>query len=94
MHRQARRDPQRTNTLEIADYARRVSPNLRRAVHQAVDLLLDALEQEAEQAKPIKRRGPSQPATIPMPDLPPEKVAELTGVLDRHMTRNGYKKTG
>ena len=69
---------------------RRLSPNFRRAAHQALDLLLDAWaeEQRAEPAKP-KRRGPVVVDLPPAPPLSPELQAQL----DRQMRRNGYKKT-
>ena len=75
-------------------YAPRVSPNLRRAAHQALDLILDALAEEqrlAEGQAPRKRsRGPA-PVRVPAParELTPEERREL----DRHLGRAGYKKS-
>lgn len=66
----------------------KVSSRLRCAAHQALDLILDALAEDA----PTKRRGPSLPKKVPMPDLPPERVAELREQLDMQMKRRGYVK--
>lgn len=72
-----------------------MSPNLRRAAHQALDLILDAWaeEQRAESA-PKRRRGQVTPLAIEMPELSPEKKLELEEQLDRQMRRNGYRKAG
>jgi hypothetical protein len=73
-----------------------VSPNVRRAMHQALDLVLDALaEEEREQPAPArKRRGQVTPEPIAMPVLAPEKLIELEAQLARQMGRAGYRKAG
>jgi hypothetical protein len=66
-----------------------VSPNLRRAAHQALDIILDALAEEGREKKTKKSRGRVQ---IPAPqvDLSPELQAQL----DRQLARAGYRKAG
>lgn len=68
-----------------------MSPNLRRAAHQALDLILDALAAESEQTKPVRRRGPSI-ATPPPPQRPltPEEETEL----ESRLAKAGYRRTG
>lgn len=69
-----------------------MSPLLRRALHQALDIVLDALAAEQESKPAPKRRGSVGAKLEPLDpsDLPPDLMAQL----DRHMTRNGYRKAG
>lgn len=69
-----------------------MSPLVRRALHQALDIVLDALAAEQEAKSLPKRRGPVGPRLDPLDpsSLPPELRAQL----DRHMARTGYKKAG
>lgn len=69
-----------------------MSPNLRRAAHQALDLILDALAEEARgepAVKAKKRRPRAEPPTMPA-DMTPQELA----LIDRHLARAGYRKTG
>jgi hypothetical protein len=62
---------------------------LRRALHQAVDLVCDALTEDAE-AKPAKRRrGPATPV-IPDVEVSPEALARA----EERLSRAGYRKVG
>jgi hypothetical protein len=71
-----------------------VSPNVRRAMHQALDIVLDALaEEQREQPAPArKRRGQVLPSIVPLDpgELPPHLQEQLA----RQMHRNGYRKAG
>lgn len=69
-----------------------MSPLLRRALHQALDIVLDALAEEQEARPAPRRRGSVGPKLDPIDpsDLPPDLRAQL----DRHMSRNGYRKAG
>jgi hypothetical protein len=71
-----------------------VSPGLRRAAHQALDIILDALAAEQDDAPPLKkpkvRKGP-----VVRP-LPPEAVLspELQKQLDHQLAKAGYRRAG
>jgi hypothetical protein len=69
-----------------------VSPNLRRAAHQALDIVLDALAEEGRAAQPVakKRRG-QVAAELPVPAR--ELTADERAQLDRQLRRAGYKKS-
>jgi len=69
-----------------------MTPALRRALHQCVDILCDALAEEA--AEPKKRRRVSQPKPLAVPALSPDRLAELEAQVERQRTRAGYKKAG
>ncbi len=72
-----------------------MSPNLRRAFHQALDIVLDAVaDEQAEEAKPKRQRAPSAPKPLAVPSLSAEKLRELEAQVDRQRSRGGYKKTG
>lgn len=59
-----------------------ITPALRRAVHQAADLILDALSEPA--VVPKRRRGPVVPE-LPKPprDLTPDERAKLSAQLKK-----------
>lgn len=66
----------------------KVSPALRRAAHQAVDLILDALAED-ERALPKKRARAATPppAVKPARELTREEHAQL----ERQLRRAGYR---
>lgn len=69
-----------------------VSPNLRRALHHALDLVLDAIveEQEALLTKPKQRRVVEpKPIVAPREATPEEKEKVLQNLL-----RQGFRKAG
>lgn len=70
-----------------------VSPNLRRALHQALDLVLDAIEDDAQQTPKKRTRGPAIPKPLPMPDLPAEELAAIDAQLERQMAKAGFRRT-
>jgi len=65
-----------------------MSPNLRRAFHQALDIVLDALEDEAKEEKPKRKRRTvdAPPAELPS-DVSPEELAKIHA----RLSRAGYK---
>lgn len=67
-----------------------MSPNLRRAAHQALDLILDALAEEQRETPKKRVRGPAPPIPI-APSRPLTKDEQEH--LDRQLGRGGYKKT-
>lgn len=67
-----------------------MSPGLRRAAHQALDLILDALAEEGREVKKPRRRGQAAPPLPPPVELAPELQAQL----DRQLARAGYRKAG
>lgn len=64
-----------------------MKPNIRRAAHQALDILLDAI---AEEAPKKTRRGAADPELPPEPEVSPEMAAKIAAKLERA----GYRKTG
>jgi hypothetical protein len=61
----------------------KVTPGLRRAVHQAADLVLDALATDEDApAKAKVRRARALPPTMPS-DVTPEELARVHAALDR-----------
>lgn len=65
-----------------------VTPALRRALHQAVDLVLDALAQERD-APPKKRtRRPATPVVTMPADATPAEIEAAK----RTWERNGYRE--
>ncbi len=66
-----------------------MSPNLRRAAHQALDLILDALAEESAPVKTKKTRARATPPALP-PDVTPEELARIGA----HLARAGYQKAG
>jgi hypothetical protein len=75
----------------------KVSPALRRAVHLAADLVLDALSADEDApAKPKRRRGPCVPPLPAASVLSPELAAsvlspELEKQLERQLRKAGFK---
>lgn len=71
-----------------------MTPTLRRAFHQALDLVLDALADEArnDNAKPRRKRAPLVPK--PLPPLPPDVSADVQATVRKHLERSGFRKTG
>lgn len=68
----------------------KVGPHVRRALHQALDIVLDAIAAD-ERAAPAKKRtrGPAQPSVTMPADVTPEELAAA----ERTWARNGYRKT-
>lgn len=70
-----------------------VSPSLRRALHQCIDILCDALAEEAR-GQPLKkvkkRRGPCAETLEPLD--PAELPPHLREQLEQQMKKNGYRK--
>lgn len=67
-----------------------MSPGLRRAFHQALDLVLDALAEEERQAPAKKRR---KIAAKPMPPLPPDTTPEEMAQAAALFERAGWRKS-
>lgn len=65
-----------------------MKPNIRRAAHQALDTILDAIAEQDEPKK--KRRGSAEPELPPEPEVSPEMAAKIRSKLERA----GYRKTG
>lgn len=61
-----------------------MSPSFRRAMHQALDIVLDALEAEQEQRPQKRKRGPAVPS-LPKIELTPE---------ERERARKSWEKSG
>lgn len=94
--RGARRAQERCAPVYVRDdrethHGSKVTPNLRRAFHQALDLVLDALAEE-ERGAPKKRRRPSVARALPpLPEgLSEEKIAEI----EARWERAGWKRAG
>lgn len=68
-----------------------MTPALRRALHQCVDILCDALADEQAETPKKRTRGPSKTKPLPVPVLSAEERAKLEAQLDRQLARNGYK---
>lgn len=66
-----------------------MSPSFRRAAHQALDILLDALADE-ERGEPKKRKRNTYPKPLPKVDASPELVREV----EARLARAGYRKAG
>jgi hypothetical protein len=67
------------------------SRNLRRAAHQALDIILDAIEEEDDApVKKSRRRGPAQPELPPEPEASPELKEKVRASLERA----SYRRTG
>jgi hypothetical protein len=64
-----------------------ISPQLRRALHTALDVVLDALEEEAAGTKP-KRTRTITPPPVDDSDLTPEALESAR----QHLARAGYKR--
>lgn len=69
-----------------------MSPALRRALHVCVDLLCDALAEDAE-SKPVKRRRARAEGAIE-PLALDELSPHLRAQLEKKMAAAGFKKTG
>lgn len=55
-----------------------MSPNLRRALHRALDIICDALEDEAREEKPKRKRALSKPLEpLPLESLSPDVRAQV-----------------
>lgn len=68
-----------------------MKPNRRRAFHQALDIILDAIEEEGDApVKKSRRRGPAQPPPEPEPEVSPEVEAKIRS----HLEKAGYRRTG
>jgi hypothetical protein len=66
-----------------------MTPTLRRALHQALDLVLDALAEEPE--KPRRKRRPCVVRTLPLPaDTTPADMA----CVEAQLARAGFRKAG
>lgn len=66
----------------------KITPGIRRAAHQALDLILDALaEEQRETPTKKRRRARAEPPTLP-PDVSPEELAHV----GRQLARSGYVK--
>lgn len=58
-------------------------------------MILDAwADEEAQEPRRKKRRAVSDPPRLPMPALPPERLAELKAQVERQRARAGYKRVG
>lgn len=68
-----------------------MTPGLRRALHQCIDILCDALADEEAETPKKRTRGPSNVKKLPLPVLSTEERAKLEAQLDRQLARNGYK---
>lgn len=66
---------------------RSMKPDLRRAAHQALDILLDAITDDVPKKH---RRGPADPELPPEPEVSPDMAAKIAAKLERA----GYRKTG
>jgi hypothetical protein len=65
-----------------------ISSNVRRALHQALDIVVDALNEDA--SKPAKRsRTVKEPA---IPDVP-QVANDVAADIDRRLERAGFRKT-
>lgn len=69
-----------------------MAPAVRRAFHQALDLVLDALAEE-QRGTPTKRRRPP-PLARPLPPLPPDVTDEDIARVTQKLERAGYRKAG
>ncbi len=69
-----------------------MNPNTRRALHQALDIVLDAMSEDKTSvvAKKSRRRGPVQPEPPPRPEVSPEVTEKVRAQLERA----GYRKAG
>jgi hypothetical protein len=69
-----------------------MKPNVRRAMHQALDIVLDAMSEDEPSAdvKKSRRRGPVQRELPPEPEVSPEVEAKI----DAHLRRAGYRQAG
>lgn len=65
-----------------------MSPSLRRAFHRALDIILDAVEDEARQVKPKRGRRVVEP---PPPAMPADVTPEELAAADRAWKRAGYR---
>lgn len=72
---------------ELTTLVARMSPNLRRAMHQALDVILDALAEEATE-KPKKRARNVLP-----PELPPvESISpKMKEKAEKALIRSGWR---
>jgi hypothetical protein len=67
-----------------------MNPNIRRAFHQAIDIILDAIaEGDTLAPKKSRRRGPAQPPAPVETDASPELKAKVRASLERA----GYRPT-
>lgn len=71
-----------------------MTPALRRAFHQALDLVLDAMADEArnDNARPKRKRVPAVPK--PLPPLPSDVTPDERAAVRKHLERSGFRKTG
>ncbi len=65
----------------------KVTPTLRHALHQCVDLLCDAIAEEQRSEPTKKRRARATPPAMPA-DVTAEELADVV----RHLARAGYSK--
>jgi hypothetical protein len=65
-----------------------VSPNLRRAWHQALDIVLDAIAEEGAAEPKKKRRGR---ARADLPPLPKDVTAEELARVKSQLAKAGYR---
>ncbi len=72
-----------------------MTPSLRRAFHQALDLVLDALAEDTRAAndttKPKKRKPP---IAKPLPPLPKDVTAAERKRIAEHLERQGFRPAG
>jgi len=69
-----------------------MTPSLRRALHQALDLVLDAIAEDARNDAPKRRKRPA--LAKPLPPLPANIDPEVERVVNRQLERAGFRKAG
>jgi hypothetical protein len=71
-----------------------VTPALRRAFHQALDLVLDALAEDArnDNARPKKKHRTDRPAKT-LPPLPSNLTKAEKEAIEQRLERQGFRKT-
>ena len=67
-----------------------IGPNVRRALHQCVDILCDAVAEDAEE-KPAKR---PRARALPPLDMPANVTQEELESVRKRLERAGFKRAG
>jgi hypothetical protein len=68
-----------------------IGPNLRRALHHALDLVLDAVNEDARGEAPKKRR---RAVADDVHEMPANAAPELVAKVAKAWERAGYRKAG
>jgi hypothetical protein len=69
-----------------------ISPAVRRAFHQALDLVLDAMNEDAAANDNAAKRKRRPPTPAPLPPLPADLTPEELEQSDARLAKAGYRR--